>query len=218
MDELDEIDGKGSARKSGGGGLLKFCLACGCLVIALGLFGVFMAYRAARQMFSMDPPTVEARLQSIVPATVPPGYSGMMAMKIPFTPIEMAIVAPEGFAQNQGGQQPPLMVIVMKIPEGADARQMRQQLQQAAAQQGGGGAGPPGEIQVEAEEQTTVKIRGEDVAVVTQIGRQNGVPTKQVIVSLPPAPGSNEAVIIMGMGEESKFDQAAWDAFLNSVR
>lgn len=203
--------------KSGGSGFLKFCLICGCLLLLLlAGIGGFVAYQAS-QMLTMDPVKVVAKVESdLLPGSkVPPGYEGMMGMKIPGV-FEMAIVVPQGMRQQTGQNNLPLMMMISTIPPGQSADQMKQQMQQAMQQQGGGGNT---NIQVESEQQVTVKVRGQDVAVTELVGAdQNGVKMKQLVMIVPRAAGSTDQVFMMFMGKADVFDQAAVDAFIQSIR
>jgi hypothetical protein len=204
--------------KGGGSGFLKFCLICGCLLFLLlaGVIG-FGAYQAS-QMLTMDPVKVVAKVEGdILPGSkVPPGYEGMMGMKIPGV-MEMAIVVPQGMRQQTNQNNLPLMMMISTIPPGQNAEQMKLQMQQAMAQQGGGGANT--QIQVEAQQQVTVKVRGQDVVVNEMVGAdQNGVKMKQLVMMVPRSTTSSDLVFIMFMGKADVFDQAAVDAFLASIR
>lgn len=204
--------------KSGGSGFLKFCLICGCLLfLILAAVGGFIAYQAS-QMLTMDPIKVVAKVESdLLPGSkVPPGYEGMMGMKIPGV-WEMAIIVPQGMRQQTNQNNLPLMIMVSTIPPGQNADQMKMQMQQAMQQQGGGGGNT--NIKVESEQQVTVKVRGQDVAVTELVGAdQNGVKMKQVVMIVPRSTTSTDQVFIMFMGKADVFDQAAVDAFVNSIR
>lgn len=204
--------------KTGGGGFLKFCLICGCLLLLLlGAGGGFMAYQVS-QMFTVDPVKVTAKVESdILPGSkVPQGYSGMMAMKMPGV-MEFAIVVPQGMQQQTNQNNLPLMMMICTLPPGANPDQMKQQMQQAMQQQGQGGTST--QIQVEAEQQHTIKVHGQEVPVQELVGvADNGVKMKQVIAVVPQSPTSSEQVLLMFMGKEDIFDQAAVDAFLQSIQ
>lgn len=205
--------------KSGGSGFLKFCLICGCLLfLILAAVGGFLAYQAS-QMFTMDPVKVVAKVEGdILPGSkVPPGYEGMMGMKVPGV-MEMAIVIPQGMRQQTQQNNLPLMIMICTIPPGQSPEQMQLQMQQAMKQQGGGGGGNT-QLQVEAQQQLTVKVRGQDVTVNEQVGAdQNGVKMKQLVMIVPRSANSTDQVLLMFMGKADVFDQAAVDAFINSIR
>lgn len=204
--------------KSGGSGFLKFCLICGCLLfLVIAAVGGFLAYQAS-QMFTMDPVKVVAKVEGdILPGSkVPPGYEGMMGMKIPGV-FEMAIVIPQGMRQQTQQNNLPLMIMICTIPPGQSPDQMKLQMQQAMNQQGGGNANT--QIKVEAEQQLTVKVRGQDVTVNELVGAdQNGVKMKQQVMIVPRSATSTDQVLLMFMGKADVFDQAAVDAFINSIR
>ena len=202
----------------GGGGFLKFCLICGCLLLLLGGgAAAFMAYQVS-QMFTMDPVKVAAKVEAdILPGSkVPAGYTGMMAMKLPGV-MEFAIVVPEGMQQQANQNTLPLMMMICTLPPGADPDQMKQQMQQAMQKQGQGG-GANTQLQVEAEEQRSIVVHGQEVPFQEIVGAaDNGVKMKQVMAVVPRAPGSSEEGLLMFMGKEDIFDQAAVDAFLKSI-
>lgn len=204
--------------KSGGSGFLKFCLICGCLLfLVIAAVGGFLAYQAS-QMFTMDPVKVVAKVEGdILPGSkVPPGYEGMMGMKFPGV-FEMAIVIPQGMRQQTQQNNLPLMIMICTIPPGQSPDQMKLQMQQAMNQQGGGNAST--QIKVEAEQQLTVKVRGQDVTVNELVGAdQNGVKMKQQVMIVPRSATSTDQVLLMFMGKADVFDQAAVDAFINSIR
>lgn len=217
MGDYTEFDERPPER-SGGSGFLKFCLVCGCLLALLVVaVGGFMAYQLS-QMLTTDPAKVAAKVESeILPGSkVPPGYSGMMAMKLPGV-MEFAIVVPQGMQQQANQNNLPLMMMICTLPPGADPDQMKHQMQQAMAQQGQAAANT--QLQVEAEQQHTIQVRGQEVPIQELVGvADNGVKVKQVIAIVPRAPGSNEQILLMFMGKEDIFDQAAVDAFLKSLQ
>lgn len=218
MGDYTEFDER-PPEKSGGGGFLKFCLICGCLLLLLAGAGFgFMAYQVS-QMLTMDPVKVVAKVETeILPGSkMPPGYAGMMAMKIPGM-MEFAIAVPQGMQQQANQGNLPLMIMICTLPPGANPDQMKQQMLQQMQQQQGQSAGGGGQLQVEAEKQRTIKVRGQEVPLQELVGvADNGVKMKQVLAVVPQAPGSNEQVLLMFMGKEDIFDQAAVDAFLKSI-
>jgi hypothetical protein len=216
--DFDAVDPNTGQPPKKGGGFLKFCLICGCLLLALAGAGIGVMVYAAKQMFTMDPQTVVTRLESdILPGSqVPQGYTGMFAMNA-MGVMKFAVIVPQGMNMQGGGNQQalPLMMYVCTIPQGQSPQQMQQQMQQKMQQQGQGGGT---QIQVEAENTRTVKVRGEDVQVHQQVGAgQNGVRMKQEILVIPQAAGSTTQVLIMCMGKEDIYDQQAVDAFLSSI-
>lgn len=217
MGDYTEFDER-PPEKTGGSGFLKFCLICGCLLLLLmGAVGGFMAYQVS-QMFTVDPVKVTAKVEAdILPGSkVPQGYTGMMAMKMPGL-MEFAIVVPQGMQQQANQNNLPLMIMICTLPPGANPDQMKMQMQQAMQQQGQGGAST--QIQVEAEKEHTITVRGQEVPLQELVGvADNGVKMKQVIAVVPQAPGSTEQVLLMFMGKEDVFDQAAVDAFLRSIQ
>jgi hypothetical protein len=218
-DDFSNADDEPRGQKKKGGGFLKFCLICGCIMLLLaGLAGGFAVY-AVSQMFSMDPATITARTQDIVPCTIPAGYQGAMAMKIPFTGVSMVMIGPPGMLQNQQGAPPGstgLMIMLMTIPPGQNAQQLQNQMQTQMQAQGRNG--PSTQMQVESTSNRTFKIRGEDVVFTEQLGAaQGGARMRQLSAIIPRTPGSADSVMIMFMGPEQGFDTSAVEAFLASI-
>ena len=214
MGDYTDFDARPEARPAGGGGFLKFCLICGCILLAIAAAGGgFVAYQFS-QMLTIDPPKVVSKVEGeILPgSTVPSGYVGLMAMKIPFTPMQFAVITKDGM--QQAGNNTPLTIMVCSMPAGANQQQMQQQMQQSMQQQGQGG----GQMQVEAENQKVLKVRGQDVTFTEQVGVNQGVKVRQMMAVVPKSAGSSDQVLLMFMGKDDVFDQAAVDAFLSSIK
>jgi hypothetical protein len=216
MGDYTDFDAQpGSRSGGGGGGFLKFCLICGCILLALlAAGGGFVAYQAS-QLLTMDPVKVVTKVENdILPGSdVPSNYVGLMAMKIPGA-IEFAVVVPQGMQQQANQNQVGLVMFVCAMPAGANQKQMQQQMQASMQGQGGGNT----QIQVEAENEKVLKIRGQDTTFTEIIGSDNnGVQMKQLIGVVPRTAGSGDQVMLMFMGKADIFDQAAVDAFLSSI-
>ena len=203
----------------------KWCLGCGCAALLIGGIATAVAISMGAALVSQmvpvtDPVQVQQRLSAIVPSQPPPGYEGVMAMSIPGV-FQMAMIAPQGFKQQQQGNQPPqLLLMVCTLPPGAHMEEMKRKMKDALQQAPGG---QTGELMVEAEdgEQTvqTVTVRGQSMKLEQTVGRsQDGRRVKQVVMLLPRDADSEEMVLIMGMGDADNFDQAALDAYLQSIR
>ncbi|MCO5171872.1 MAG: hypothetical protein M9894_36695 [Planctomycetes bacterium] len=206
------------ADRAGSSGFLKFCLICGCLLLLLMGAGAGVMYWQLKDMFVMDPVRVTAKVEAeILPgAKVPDGYSGMFAMRFPGGLMEFALIAPEGMQQQANQNTLPLMIMACTIPPGSSADEVKGQMQQAMQQQTGRAGG---NMKVEAEEQRTITARGVEVTLQEHVGvADNGVKMKQLLVIVPQKPGSSQQVLLMFMGKEDIFDQAAVDAFLESLR
>lgn len=215
MGDYTDFDAQPGGKPAGGGGFLKFCLICGCILLALmAAGGGFIAYQAS-QLLTVDPAKVVTKVESdILPGSdVPANYQGLMAMKIPGM-MEFAVIVPQGMQQQANQNQVGLMMWVCSMPAGANQAQMQQQMQASMQGQGGGNT----KIQVEAENQKVVKVRGQDTAFTETIGTSDGVPVKQLIGVIPRSAGSGDQVLIMFMGKADIFDQAAVDAFLSSIK
>lgn len=225
----DEYQPAGQPPEKKGGGLLKWCVGCCCLVIVLAGFLGGYTIHLAKQSMSMDPTVIGPRVAAFLPATIPPGYSGQFYFKVPFQGTEMAVIAPDG--SLQGGRQAqnlPLMIMLLNLPPGTKIDSMedaKKHLNQSSGMAGGvgGGAAP----QVEADPNApaapnpirTLKVRGEDLEVLDQVSKTNqGADMRQVFVLVPKSKGSADKVIVVGMGDPNNFDQAAFDAFVQSIR
>lgn len=219
MGDYTDFDARpdGPPQKSGGG-FLKFCLICGCIVLALlAAAGGFFMYSMS-QMFTMDPQKIVTKVeQEILPGSdVPANYEGMIAVKVPFTPVQFAVVVPQGMQQQANNNNLPLMIWVCTMGPGMNAQQMQQQMQQSMQQGGQGGANT--QVQVEAENQKVLKVRGQDVTFTEIVGQNQGTQIKQLIGVIPRTAGSSEQVMLMFMGKADVFDQATVDAFLSSIK
>jgi hypothetical protein len=225
----DENQPAGKPPEKKGGGFLKYCFGCCCLVIILAGFLGGYTVHLAKQSMSMDPLVIGPRVSAFLPATIPTGYSGQFYFKIPFQGTELAMIAPDGALQGgQKAQNMPLMIMLVNPPPGTKLDNMddaKKQLNQSSGMAGNmGGAGAP---QVEADPNApatpnpmrTLKVRGEDVQVLDQVGASNqGAALRQVFVLVPKSKGSADKVIVVGMGDEKTFDQATFDAFIQSIR
>lgn len=193
-----------------GGGFLKYCLACGCLaglmVMILGGVGIY----TLKQMFITDPAAVEKNLADTLECEVPAGYGGMFAMNM--AGMKMSMIAPSG--TMMGNNNVPLMIIAMQLPPGADSAQAKRQMQQQMNQGGMGG----GSMAVEKEDKLTVMIRGAEVAGQSQVGVQNGQKMRQVVFMIDKSATDPTQVMLMFMGNQSSFDDAAMNAFLKSIK
>lgn len=227
----DEYQQAGQPPEKKGGGFLKWCVGCCCLLVVLaGFLGGYTVY-AIKQSVSMDPVEIATRMNAFLPATVPAGYSGQFYVKIPFQNADFAIIAPDGALQ--GGRQAqnlPLMIMVVNPPPGTKLDSMedaKKQLAQSSGMAGGMTGQGGGAPQVEADPNAPavpnamrkLKVRGEDLDVMDQVSKTNqGADMRQVIVLVPKSKGSADKVIVMGMGDPNSFDQAAFDAFVQSIR
>lgn len=217
MGDYTEFDEQQADKGGSGSGFLKFCLICGCLLLLLMGAGVGVMYWQLKDMFVMDPVRVTAKVESeLLPgAKVPDGYAGMFAMRFPGGLMEFALIVPEGMQQQANQGTLPLMIMACTIPPGQSPEQVTGEMQRAMQQQTGrGGAG----LKVEAEEERTITARGQEVALQERVGVENGVKVKQVLVVVPQKPGSTQQVLLMFMGKEDIFDEAAMNAFLESLR
>jgi hypothetical protein len=196
-----------------GGGPLKYCLICGCLLaLLMGIGGVAMV-AMFQDMLIMDPVRVEQNLQETIACEVPDGYGGMFAMNM--MGMKMSVIGPAGMAMGQQNQQAvPLMIIAMQVPPGQNPQAAKQQMQQQMNQGGMGNAN----MQVEDEGTLTLTIRGQDVECQEQVGVQNGQKMRQVMCIVDKAADDPTQVILMFMGAPDQFDEDAMRAFAESIK
>lgn len=211
----------------------KWCLGIGCALFLLAGIGVGVATVFLGAMWNSiqpvtDPVQVQQRLTGIIASQPPPGYEGVFAFSFPGV-FQMAMIGPQGTKQGQNNANAPLMIMVCTIPPGSGPEQMkdkiREAMQKSAAQNGAGGAGGDAtqELMVESEDGTTmsrtISVRGEQVSIEQTVGRtKDGQSVKQVLVLVPRSKDSEQMVMIMGVGKADTFDQAAFDAYLESIR
>lgn len=209
-----------------GRGALFYCLLFGCLFLVLGGIGsaivfVFVVRKAAEYLPTDDPVKVQASLQSILPSQIPAGYQGV-SMKIPGG-YEFVMVLPQGqLANQQPGSDPdlPLLMVVCKFPPGKEADEVKREIKKMLANQQG--KSKAGQLEVESGDGTLkqeIVIRGEAVGIEQTIGNtKDGERFKQVFLAIPRTKGSDEVAFLMAVGEEKAFDEAAFKAYIESIR
>jgi hypothetical protein len=210
-DFQDDFGQDPEAAPQGGGGFLKYCLICGCLVALAAMLLGGIAIWKLKGMFILDPVAVEANLKDTIECEVPTGYAGMFGMNM--AGVQMSMIAPSGTMKGNTSQVP-LMIVAMKLPPGADSAQAKRQMQQQMNQGGMGG----GSMSVESEDQITISIRGNDVQAQSSVGNQNGQKMKQVVLMIDRSSSDPTQVMLMFMGQAGAFDQAAMDSFLQSIK
>lgn len=209
----------------------KWCLGIGCALFLLAGIGVGVAVMiGAAAIKSMtpvtDPVQVQQRLTGIIPSQPPPGYEGVFAFSLPGGLFQMAMIAPQGTKQGQNNANAPLMIMVCTIPAGSGPDQMKAKIREAMQKNmdQNGAAGVEGDgLLVEAEDgetvSQTISVRGEEVAIEQTVGKtKDGQSVKQILVLVPRSKDSEQMVMIMGVGKADTFDQAAFDAYLQSIR
>lgn len=210
-DDFDDFEGQEQPEAaSSGGGFLKYCLACGCLAALVAMLIGGVAVYKLKQMVITSPAAVEQNLSDTLECEVPSGYAGMFGINM--AGVKMSMIAPSG--TMMGNNSVPLMIIAMQLPAGSDSAQAKRQMQQQMNQGGMGG----GSMAVEKEDAITVTIRGGEVQAQSSVGVQNGQKMKQVVLMIDKTSSDPTQVMLMFMGTESAFDQAAMDAFLQSIK
>lgn len=213
MSDFDDFKAEDPDQEGGGGGFLKYCLICGCLVAVMLVVlggGVAMWFKS---MIIMDSAKVEQNLVGTIDCTVPPGYHGLFGMNA--MGVKMSVLAPDSVTFGSG-QQPkdiPLMIIAFQMPPGASKQQAKQQMQSQMQQQQGGGR-----MQVESQETINVKVRGVDVEAEKVVGVQQGQKMIQIFTMVDKSASDPTPIFLMFTGSADTFDQAALDAFLNSIK
>jgi hypothetical protein len=211
MDPMQSPAGEPAPQqKSGMPGWLKCCLIVGCLVLLIGGIAAGVMVYTASKMFMMDPVKVNALAKDIVPCEPPPGYAGFMGMNV--AGVKMAMIAPEGIMKNQQpGNKPPLMIMIMSMPQKQDPAALKSQADMQLAKQGHS-------MSAEKSEKQTLKIRGHDVEVMKMVASDGQIAYELVLEQEPTAtnPAGQEIIMIMGPGD--RFDQKAMDAFVGSIK
>lgn len=211
MSDFDDFKAE-DPDQDGGGGFLKYCLICGCLVglmlVVLG-GGVTMWFKS---MLILDSAKVEQNLANTIDCTVPSGYHGLFGVNA--MGVKMSVLAPDSVTFGSGQQQNvKLMIIAFQMPPGASKQQAKQQMQMQMQQRGGAGG-----MQIESQETITLKVRGQDVEAEKVVGVQQGQKVIQVFTMVDKSQTDATPIFLMFSGEADGFDQTAMDAFLNSIK
>ncbi len=214
MSDYDDFKGDDPDQEGGGGGFMKYCLICGCLVgLMLLLLGGGTVWWF-KSMIIMDPVKVEQNLQGTIACEVPDGYHGLFGMNM--MGVKMSTISPNTISMQGGGaqgQNVPLMIMVFQMPPGQNKAQAKQQMQMRMQQQGAGGR-----MTVDSQETITVPVRGQDVEAELIIGTSQGTKMRQVFLMIDKSSSDSTPIFIMFVGTEEGFDQTAMDSFLNSIK
>jgi hypothetical protein len=183
--------------------LLVLCCAGGAAVFLIG--GPILG-RAVSRTFVQDPAQAAKTGHEIVDYTLPPGYREMFAMNM--VGIKMVAIAP----QEQSGNA--MVLMLMQFPAGSNLSQedMERQMQQAWSQQG-----QRGSVQMQVVGTQKVTIRGQTVTLTISEG-SSGTSSATMRQAVGVFAGNNGLVMLMAMGDKYRWDQAALDEFLASIR
>lgn len=196
------------AQKSGMPGWLKCCLIAGCVaVLGVGGFLALSGYMMSKA-FMLDPVKVNAVARDIVPCDPPPGYNGFMGMNM--AGVKMAMIGPEGMMSGKYPGGPPLMIMLMAMPQ-KDKAALKMQADMQMAKQGH-------RVNADKTETVMLKIRGKDVEAQKMISNDGQLMYAIILEQEPTATNSSGQEIIMIMGRQEGFDQKAMDAFISSIK
>ncbi|MHC5019659.1 MAG: hypothetical protein ACYTGX_06025 [Planctomycetota bacterium] len=185
----------------------KVLLGCGCAGLLSVLLCAGGIWYTVANAYTLNPPEVVEHAKAILPgAELPEGYQGIVAAKIPFVGVRIAMLSPQGFTEGQKLES--MACMLMAIPT-TNAEQARMQMQQQVQQQ----TGQTGKHEVLDSETITVAGR-ERTLHKTRQTNPDGSALLQMMVLLPQG---TSTVIAMFMGPEDTFDRNALDAFLASI-
>ena len=213
MSDFDDFKDD-DANQEGGGGFLKYCLICGCLVgLMLLLLGGASVWWV-KGMIIMDAAKVEQNLKGTIDCEIPEGYHGLFGMNM--MGIRMSTISPNSISMQGGGaqgQNQPLMFMVFQMPPGQSRAQAKQQMQQQMQAQGAGG-----NMTIDSQETIKLTVRGQEVEAERMIGTSRGQKVRQIFTTIDKSSTDKTPIFIMFMGVDDGFDQTAMDFFLNSIK
>lgn len=192
---------------------------CGGCVGLIGLlFGLLVyAMVAADSVSQRDPASAEASLQQIVACTLPEGYRGFRG--IAREGRRIVLVTPHTHSGLKVPLTGRLALSVWTFKEGkADLTEVQAYWESKLKEEWFDEALAP-----ESEESLTLKARGVpcQARVLTYQGglrEPKTVRVRLVLLSLPRHVGQPEQIAVGAIGGEERFDQAALDAFLSSLK
>jgi hypothetical protein len=208
-------DHAGEPKKKGAGSKL---LSCCCLFfVVMMLIGAAVGVTIVRNV-SDDPAVAAARLPSFVDATVPPGYAAVAVARVPFYAGAIVIGRPGLKAHEFDPGKERLLIVVVDPPSDHRFQAPQDVVKQLKDVPGGGDKlkpeAEPGDQPLPVRK---VKVRGEEVEVVEQLV-PGATPTRRLLALIPRAKGDPHLLGVVGWGKADGFDQAAFDAFLESIQ
>lgn len=190
------------------GGCLKGCVILGVIatVAALVVVGTiaYFGWKFVNEGISEDPVKVNAWLQEVVTAEVPPGYEVKMGMR--WWAFKLIVVGPEGKRITEEGQEDFTQFMVSAVP-GVDFDTLKQEFKKNREHRNG-------RRQQEDLSEEDVELT---IGTQTRTGQKHrwtdqGVEWTEYDVLLKPG------VLFVAMGPTEDFDEGAMKAFLASVK
>jgi len=185
--------------------VIVILILCSCVCI-VGFIGLQTTGKVLEESVVMDNPQESRDLaQSMLDYVLPSGYQEEGAFNMGIMKMVMISDSSASFGP---------LIIIAEMPSGLgiDADQMRQQIELGMQRSIGNR-----NFDVELEDEQSRTIRGQDVTIYVYTGTDgNGTRIKQVVSEL--FDGKNGSVMLMIMGQESGWDQAEIDAFLDSIQ
>lgn len=182
--------------------LLALCCVGG---VAAFLIGGRLLGQAAQQAFVEDPEQAAQIGHEIADYVLPPGYHEMGAMNALI--FKMVFIGPQSRSSDM------MIFALMQYPIGSDVDQeeMQRQMRQAVEQQS-----RRRNMQMRVVGTRQVTIKGQPVTLVISEGSSSeGQMFRQVWGMFP---GKGGTAMIMAMGAQDSWDQAALDKFLASIK
>lgn len=205
-------DAKPPERKPGGP--LRLCCTCAViagLVVGLGAGYLYLSYRRA-----FDPERASAALAEKLAIAPPPGYQaafdggplGMTAVLIGPEGVDLRTPVPSGTLR--------MMLGVMPVDRTKSGETVQKELVEFFSNH------PNFKLRAQETREVPVVVRGKPHTAVEVIGvvSQGGAPCKlvSVVVDKDAADPHGPQVLVGALGPRDGFDQAAWNAFLASIK
>ncbi len=185
--------------------ILVIIILCGCICV-IGFIFLQTTEKVLEESVIVDNPQESKDLaQSMLDYDLPPGYQEGGAFNVGFMKMVM-------LTDSSAMLSPFIMIAEMPSGLGVDEDVMRQQIEQSMQRSFGSQ-----NFSVELVDVQTRTIRGQEVTLYHYAGTDsNGNQVKQVVSEL--FDGKNGTVMLMIIGNESGWNQATIDAFLDSIR
>jgi len=182
--------------------LLVLCCVGGAAAFWIGgrLIG-----QAAQQAFVEDPEQAAKIGHQIADYTLPPGYREVGAMNAIL--FKMVFIGPQSRSSDR------MVFALMQYPIGSnvDQEEMQRQMRRAFEQQG-----QRRNMQMQVVGTRQVTIKGQPVTLVISEGSSSEGQTMRQVWGM--FPGKDGTAMLMAMGDQDGWDQAALDKFLASIK
>ncbi|MGE0710160.1 MAG: hypothetical protein AB7N76_07470 [Planctomycetota bacterium] len=200
-------------------GLLWQAAGCfGCLGLIAGVF-VLMALgiTGADRVTFTEPAAVEENLQAIVACRVPEGYRGFRGLDKGGRRI--AMITPHTHSGLRVPVAGRLTIAVWTLAPGTSRQAAEAELLAYWREKLSEHYGPGVEVPAPKEVQgLTLKVRGAALPAREWQFVRGEEHVRLLAAFVPRAPGGEEEVAVAGIGNMERFDQAALDAFLESIK